>query len=128
MLTDRGSRLAIDPRILTGSIRSLYDLALPNPQLEFDYWNAHDRLHFASAWSVDQEECRVPGKENGCHRCQGGQCHRRYVTHLQSLLIAAIGALRMIKMFGWEDRIKERIAVKREDELDLIWKRRLVNL
>ena len=31
-------------------------------------------------------------------------------------------------MFGWEDRIKERIAVKREDELDLIWKRRLVNL
>lgn len=43
-------------------------------------------------------------------------------------LIVAIGALRMIKMFGWEDRIKERIAVKREDELDLIWKRRLVNL
>jgi len=40
----------------------------------------------------------------------------------------AIGALRMIKMFGWEDRIKERIAVKREDELNLIWKRRLVNL
>jgi hypothetical protein len=34
----------------------------------------------------------------------------------------------MIKMFGWEDRIKERIAVKREDELNLIWKRRLVNL
>jgi len=43
-------------------------------------------------------------------------------------LTVAIGALRMIKMFGWEDRIKERIAVKREDELDLIWKRRLVNL
>jgi len=43
-------------------------------------------------------------------------------------LTIAIGALRMIKMFGWEDRIKERIAVKREDELDLIWKRRLVNL
>lgn len=31
-------------------------------------------------------------------------------------------------MFGWEDRIKERIAIKREDELDLIWKRRLINL
>lgn len=47
---------------------------------------------------------------------------------MRTLLMAAIGALRMIKMFGWEDRIKERIAVKREDELNLIWKRRLVNL
>ncbi|WWC60298.1 uncharacterized protein I303_102867 [Kwoniella dejecticola CBS 10117] len=40
----------------------------------------------------------------------------------------AIGALRMIKMFGWEDRIKERIAAKREDELHLIWQRRLMTL
>lgn len=40
----------------------------------------------------------------------------------------AIGALRIIKMFGWEDRIKERIAVKREDELHLIWQRRLMTL
>lgn len=31
-------------------------------------------------------------------------------------------------MFGWEDRIKDRIATKREDELNLIWKRRLINL
>ncbi|WWC68639.1 uncharacterized protein I206_102570 [Kwoniella pini CBS 10737] len=40
----------------------------------------------------------------------------------------AIGALRMIKMFGWEDRIKDRIAAKREDELHLIWQRRLMTL
>ncbi|WVQ64901.1 uncharacterized protein L199_003070 [Kwoniella botswanensis] len=40
----------------------------------------------------------------------------------------AIGALRMIKMFGWENRIKERIAAKREDELQLIWQRRLMSL
>ncbi|WVQ74585.1 hypothetical protein IAR50_004186 [Cryptococcus sp. DSM 104548] len=40
----------------------------------------------------------------------------------------AIGALRIIKMFGWEDRIKERVAAKREDELTLIWQRRLMNL
>jgi hypothetical protein len=71
MLTDRGSRLAIDPRILTGSIRSLYDPALPNPQLEFDHRNAHHRLHLASTWIVDQEECRISGKENGCDRCEG---------------------------------------------------------
>jgi hypothetical protein len=69
MLTDRGSRLAIDPRLLTGSVRSLYDLALPNPQLEFDYRDAHHRLHLASAWSVDQEECRISREEDGCDRC-----------------------------------------------------------
>ncbi|WRT65691.1 uncharacterized protein IL334_002636 [Kwoniella shivajii] len=40
----------------------------------------------------------------------------------------AIGALRMIKMFGWEDRVKERIAAKRETELHLIWQRRLTSL
>jgi len=69
MLTYRGSRLAIDSRLLTGSVRSVYDLAVPNPQLEFDYRDAHHRVYFASAWSLDQEECRIPGKENGCHRC-----------------------------------------------------------
>lgn len=40
----------------------------------------------------------------------------------------AIGALRIIKMFGWEDRIKARISAKREEELVLTWKRRLLNL
>lgn len=40
----------------------------------------------------------------------------------------AVGALRIIKMFGWEDRIKKRIAGKREDELALTWKRRLMDL
>ncbi|KAL1411644.1 hypothetical protein Q8F55_002608 [Vanrija albida] len=40
----------------------------------------------------------------------------------------AIGALRIIKMFGWEDRIKARIASKRETELKLIWDRRVVNI
>lgn len=40
----------------------------------------------------------------------------------------SINALRIIKMFGWEDRIKERVAAKREEELTLIWQRRLMNL
>ncbi|ORX36515.1 hypothetical protein BD324DRAFT_651753 [Kockovaella imperatae] len=39
-----------------------------------------------------------------------------------------VGALRMVKMFGWEDRIKERVASKREHELDWIYKRRLASL
>ncbi|EIW66578.1 hypothetical protein TREMEDRAFT_65446 [Tremella mesenterica DSM 1558] len=36
--------------------------------------------------------------------------------------------LRMVKMFAWEDRMKERISAKREVELDLIWRRRLMTL
>ncbi|ADV20810.1 ATP-binding cassette (ABC) transporter, putative [Cryptococcus gattii WM276] len=40
----------------------------------------------------------------------------------------SINALRIIKMFGWEERIKERVAAKREEELTLIWQRRLMNL
>ncbi|GMK55604.1 hypothetical protein CspeluHIS016_0206600 [Cutaneotrichosporon spelunceum] len=40
----------------------------------------------------------------------------------------AVGALRMIKMFGWEEKIKARIAAKREVELKLTWKRRMLNL
>nr|XP_031862945.1 uncharacterized protein CI109_001420 [Kwoniella shandongensis]KAA5530017.1 hypothetical protein CI109_001420 [Kwoniella shandongensis] len=39
-----------------------------------------------------------------------------------------IGALRIIKMFGWESRVKERVAAKREDELNLLWKRRLLEI
>ncbi|KAK4688391.1 hypothetical protein P7C73_g1726, partial [Tremellales sp. Uapishka_1] len=40
----------------------------------------------------------------------------------------AIGAIRIIKMFGWESRIKDRISAKREEEIGLIWKRRLMML
>jgi len=40
----------------------------------------------------------------------------------------SVGALRIIKMFGWEDRIKARIAAKREEELKWTWKRRLMDL
>lgn len=40
----------------------------------------------------------------------------------------AVGALRIIKMFGWEDKIKARISAKREIELELTWKRRVLNL
>lgn len=40
----------------------------------------------------------------------------------------AVSALRIIKMFGWEEKIKARIAAKREVELKLTWKRRVLNL
>uniref|UniRef100_A0A8H8CHL8 P-loop containing nucleoside triphosphate hydrolase protein n=1 Tax=Psilocybe cubensis TaxID=181762 RepID=A0A8H8CHL8_PSICU len=39
-----------------------------------------------------------------------------------------IGVLRMIKLFGWEDRMKAILKSKRDDELEWIWKSRMVNL
>lgn len=47
-----------------------------------------------------------------------------YYTHCQ--LLSVMGVLRMIKLFGWETRVTEIIAEKREDELKWIWKRRLL--
>lgn len=38
------------------------------------------------------------------------------------------GAIRMIKMFGWEDKIGDRIDQKRKEELDLWRKYQLFNL
>lgn len=38
------------------------------------------------------------------------------------------GAIRMIKLFGWEDKISKRIDGKRADELNLLRKQRLLIL
>ncbi|TFK30740.1 ATP-binding cassette transporter [Coprinopsis marcescibilis] len=40
----------------------------------------------------------------------------------------AMNVLRMIKMFGWERKMDERIAEKRENELLFIWKRQILDL
>ena len=34
----------------------------------------------------------------------------------------------MIKLFGWERKMDERISQKREDELHYVWKRQVVGL
>ncbi|TFK70801.1 hypothetical protein BDN72DRAFT_887852 [Pluteus cervinus] len=39
-----------------------------------------------------------------------------------------MNVIRMVKLFGWERRMNERVAEKREEELIWIWKRLLLNL
>ncbi|KAJ3551734.1 hypothetical protein NM688_g4534 [Phlebia brevispora] len=39
-----------------------------------------------------------------------------------------MNALRMIKLFGWERRVSEQVSEPREDELKLIWKRKILGL
>lgn len=39
-----------------------------------------------------------------------------------------MNVLRMIKLFGWETKMSEKIAEKREDELRYIWKQRILEV
>ena len=34
----------------------------------------------------------------------------------------------MVKLFGWESRVRESVAEKREEELKWIWKRKLLGM
>lgn len=102
--------------------------------------NGHHVTHVAVAWIDYQKGDAISDSTNACCKScnQGGADDARPIrewTRSQNvcqwryqLLTVAVGAIRIIKMFGWEDRIKERVAIKREDELDLIWKRRLMTL
>lgn len=39
-----------------------------------------------------------------------------------------MNVLRMIKLFGWESRVKSLLAEKRESELKIVWKRKVLEL
>lgn len=39
-----------------------------------------------------------------------------------------MNVIRMVKLFGWERKMNERVAEKREEELIWIWKRLLLDL
>jgi hypothetical protein len=39
-----------------------------------------------------------------------------------SFIFTAVNVLRMIKLFGWERKVSDRIGEKRDIELDWLWK------
>jgi hypothetical protein len=41
---------------------------------------------------------------------------------------SAMSVLRMIKLFGWESKMNQRLADRREDELRWIWKQNLLEI
>ncbi|KAJ3564973.1 hypothetical protein NP233_g7938 [Leucocoprinus birnbaumii] len=53
---------------------------------------------------------------------------RSPVKLFAELLFLAMNVLRMIKLFGWEDKIEDRIAEKREEELTWLWRRQILEL
>ena len=42
--------------------------------------------------------------------------------------ILAMNVLRMVKLFGWEKKMDEKVSEKREAELKWIWRRQLLDL
>lgn len=49
-----------------------------------------------------------------------------YVILIHDVLV--MNVLRMIKMFGWEKKMDEKVSEKREAELKWIWRRQLLDL
>lgn len=45
-----------------------------------------------------------------------------------SLCFSAMNVIRMIKLFGWEPRVEQQLAEKREDELYYQWRYRLMGV
>jgi hypothetical protein len=39
-----------------------------------------------------------------------------------------MNVLRMIKLFGWERKMSEKVAETRDEELKYVWKRQLMDL
>jgi hypothetical protein len=63
--------------------------------------------------------------------CPSARCYRRYIAcnhdlplrcRWSSFIFTVVNVLRMIKLFGWERRVSERIRGKRNDELGWLWK------
>jgi hypothetical protein len=51
-----------------------------------------------------------------------GILHACMIFHCSSFIFTAVNVLRMIKLFGWERKISDRIGKKRNTELDWLWK------
>ena len=68
-------------------------------------------------------------------RCSRAECDRKCVKCLlyatvQVCLLgwAAMSVIRMVKLFGWEPRVADQLAEKREDELTFIRKYKILEL
>jgi hypothetical protein len=42
------------------------------------------------------------------------------------MVFSVMNVLRMVKLFGWEKSMWDRICEKREEELAFLWKRKLI--
>lgn len=56
-------------------------------------------------------------------------CSRVYYNLLLALIhYSAMNVLRMIKLFGWENKMNEKVTDKRDKELIWVWRRQILDL
>ncbi|KAF8957025.1 multidrug resistance-associated ABC transporter [Flammula alnicola] len=61
-------------------------------------------------------------------KIQQAQAQRMKATDARVQTVSeAINVIRMVKLFGWEHKMSERLQEKREEELRLIWKTKFLN-
>ncbi|KAJ7501621.1 hypothetical protein B0H11DRAFT_2275231 [Mycena galericulata] len=56
------------------------------------------------------------------------QQHLKRTDSRVQVVTETMNMLRMIKLFGWERQMNERVAEKREDELNWVWKRQMLDI
>lgn len=39
-----------------------------------------------------------------------------------------MGVIRMVKLFGWETKIKQNVATKRASEIEMVWRGKKIEL
>jgi hypothetical protein len=66
-------------------------------------------------------------------RRPGGGDHRElahviHTCHNATNLAIALNVIRMIKLFGWEPQMQKKIGEKRDVELKLVWKAKLIDV
>lgn len=62
----------------------------------------------------------------------GSRSYQLVFSHYQTdarvqAVSETMSIIRMVKLFGWENRMSERLKGKREEELKLIWKIKYLN-
>lgn len=97
-------------------------------------FGSDDRIN-PGTWVGGYLDEHCPEGEDEGYRCARSECHRKYEispngisTLLIVLYLPVMGLLRMIKLFGWENRVKESVGEKREEELRWVWKGKLLGM
>lgn len=68
-----------------------------------------------------QTDARVQTISEGTILSPDSQTRIVSMPHSDCFYIA-IGVIRMIKLFGWEDKVSKKVEEKREEELAWLWK------
>ncbi|KAI0693031.1 hypothetical protein BC835DRAFT_1520746 [Cytidiella melzeri] len=96
-------------------------------QLAFGMWFLYAVLGWSSLVGLGVMVALMPVPAWVASLTSGVQKKKMKATDARVQIVTEMmSALRMIKLFGWEPRVKQAVAEKREEELSWIWKRKVI--